>query len=135
MSKHQPPATVGRFCSNEGSRLYDRPSGPTFFDRKLTCVHLTSIHWYRDGESHKRHPAVKTQASIMGASCQAIFAESFLEIDDTLINIESGGGHARGKKRAPLSMIASLIDASQSASRPEWVQTVRRVISELINRP
>jgi len=33
------------------------------------------------------------------------------------------------------SMIASLIDASQSASRPEWVQTVRRVISELINRP
>jgi len=33
------------------------------------------------------------------------------------------------------SMIASLIDASQSASRAEWVRTVRSVISELINRP
>src|SRR5262249_53685305 len=32
------------------------------------------------------------------------------------------------------SMITRLIDASKSTSRPEWVQMVRRVISELINR-
>ena len=32
------------------------------------------------------------------------------------------------------SMIESLIDASKSTSRPEWVQMVRRAVSELINR-